>query len=829
MNCSIRLPRANQAIALFLLGLVPNLSLAAPADTELLNRLRSELGDNDSLSASDIEPLQVLLTQETLARIEQIARTRSYPDWFHKENPVIVHEVTLAIEQALNGATTGQDVLDVAVDVLASRTAEIVMSRAAQTRSLTWYADSNAMLYDPDSATEQGQSAEPEDNAAKQALNSLSRDMLSGLAANREAEDTQSASEDKHQGDGGTTSTPLSQNGSVSSPEGPLRLNIDESTVGGDLGTIGDNNGILDPGEQATVTLVFENTTENRIYSSSLYLKTTGNCLSIMDTVPDDEHLLPEMNPGDKASFAMTVFASASDECDAEGRSLSVAIHDSLYFPEGLTFSVQLNVLPIRTGTLTNIMIDGDDFGHSEPTATTVLAPDDQVELSAGFAVNGAWSGSVQQEFYVSDLMSFSHNSDRSTIQVQAENSIANPVDDVDITVPDKNTLYDRLADMTAFYRWAQPSDAAIFVSVDSQLSIEEIPYTEEGSNVEMVSEATTSPQESTPPVPSLDKAQLEQILSDHVTVLPVTRAPDDDGAIIMVDGFAIAVDNPTELLQDIADQSQSGAAVAASAIATQPTSNTATYTVRHYIELPVEWKPDAVCDVAVTNQTIGEEMTVTGQLEHIPEGAQVRLTMADSEQEHIIDLASVHDNAFSLNLKTSAIGTWQANLVVEQDDQVLCTTTAEYRVHPFANYPLRFSLEPGTINTPVFSSRPVLGMSFGNKLRVYGRVSGISDSDNLHALGGLRYTWAFTPTYNLVVEPSAQLAGGVARYQKNNGNGDVLLTSLVEGSLNLAVHTSIFPTVNVGPYLNVATGMASRTDDRYTAYTMGLGVYFPR
>ncbi|MEC8423079.1 MAG: hypothetical protein VX000_04835, partial [Myxococcota bacterium] len=177
---------------------------------------------------------------------------------------------------------------------------------------------------------------------------------------------------------------------------------------------------------------------------------------------------LDELDPGATDTLSFNVFASR--QCAGKTARVRVRGHDTQRFPDGMTYDVNLKLGALDSGKLVLGDLDGDDYGHSEddPTAVPRLVAGGQVELSAGLRVSGSGVSQVHQTFMVPSPLRSSHEPGWAAFRLGGGVSVASPVDDVDLTVPDEASWQAGLEGHAQRLGWNSPSDAVLFVAVDS-------------------------------------------------------------------------------------------------------------------------------------------------------------------------------------------------------------------------------------------------------------------------------------------------------------------------------------------------------------------------
>ena len=697
-----------------------------------------------------------------------------------------------------NSAPLTDEQVATVIEQLAGETLSIV-DEVARTRGYpAWFSSENPVIV----AEVKGLVQEAVESAKRspKALVSVGKDALSGRYA--EVAMARAAGLVDPPQASGSGSSPLSASGKVVNPSGPLKLQIDRSRITDDVGGSGHGNGRLDPGETARLTLTFENVGKTRLYSSSLYVESVSDCVLLGRM--RDEHQLKELNPGDTDQLSIPLFASR--QCAGKTVRLRLRGHDTQQFPAGMTYVVDLKLSDFGSSQLTGVQLDGDDYGHSEPTTVDRLKPNAQVELSAGLVVSGGGVRSVRQSFTVPKPLTARHEPGAASASYSGGSSTAGPVDDVDITLPGANALADGLQPHAARMEWTSPGDAILFAAVDSAIALD-------GPAVRSAAAGGAATVE-------LNRKKVEQVLARHVTVTPVVTPGGGGGAdtlpLVTVDGFRVGVDDPSALMAALEASSTVVEGVAAPAKG--PAA--AAYQVRHYIALPVEWEPEPLevaCSIRVKrfSHQLGEEVLLSGALENLPAGAEV--TLVDSVAGELpVELDQM--GAFRVTLTPASTGASSVDLTVMKGDDWLCQDTARYSVNPKpsapapapvaaakTDWPRRYSLELGTI---MGQTSGQVGFSVGKTARFATRLSA---TPSVVGLGiGPRFSVATDEA--VTVEFSGQALVGAN--SNSSQYGEVLAM--------LSIHKT------VGGYVQAAGGVNSRFGS-YGFVAAGLGIYFPK
>jgi hypothetical protein len=372
----------------------------------------------------------------------------------------------------------------------------------------------------------------------------------------------------------------LSHSSSVSG-RGPLVLNLDKSWVDGDKGTVGANNGILDPGEVATLNLNFANNSDKRLVSTSLYIQSLSECLFTSEPLRK-EIQLAEMPPkrldpktgkyvfGGQNNVQLSVYASS--ECAGRTGTIAINAYDSHRFSSTpIRYSLTLSLSDAAEARLVNVRVDRDDYGHSEP-AGKVIQPNDQIEISAGLSVRQSGYSFAYQTFLPpAAAAKASHKPGLINFRTLNGRHVAPMHDDLDLTFPSKQTLLQRLAPMANAYDWQKPSDAKVYVAMDTTVGKKGRTQASTQKEIQYLFDAST----------------LRQTLAKNLQFGVVGAGSDccdkEKITIGQVGGFTVEMTDPGPLLSKLQNLDLT---------VEKPTkSKDSAYSVRHYIELPIFWE----------------------------------------------------------------------------------------------------------------------------------------------------------------------------------------------------------------------------------------------
>jgi hypothetical protein len=747
--------RGSRTLLLGLVGLAAPLSAAAapPDDAARFAELVAASMQGGLDAPEQRDRIVDMLVAENLRMVDEIAKERGHPAWFSSDNPVIAERVEQEVRQAVQGSGGGPE----ALYALGSQVFSGVSAEAAMAGA-------------------------------------------AGLAA---------PARSSRRG-----ARPLAQSASVTTPSGPLKLQDKGSWVRGDEGASGHGNGVLDPGETALITLSFENTSKSRLYSTSLYVEGASECLYIGDVV-EHETLLPELEPGATAEIALRVFASR--HCRGQTARVRLRAHDSNRFAGGLRYDVNLKLAAVGSSRLYGTELDGDDYGHSEPTQGERLAPGAQVELSTGLRVAGGGVASVRQAFAVPAPLTSEHDPGVASFRSSSGVSTAAAADDVDMTVPGAGGLAAGLATHAMRMRWQEPEDAVFFVGVDSV--IQAGAAARGGPRTAAVRAATR-----------VDRDAVERVLAAHVTVTPVVERGGGGASgeipLITVDGFRVSVDDAAALMAALESTSVVSGSARAAAAGGASGGGAREYRVRHYIPLPVAWEPVRVppeCEVSLSRSqlTLGGSLTARGTVAHLPPGATVELS---DSRLGVLDLSIDEQGDFRVELEPEVAHRGSVALVVTAGGEEVCADRAAYQAKPpqapaprpqkkrTPDWPRKASIEAGfltqslgLVDAPPGAAQ--IGFSVGEKARFASRLA-IGEAG--WGLGvGPRLTAASQG--ELTFEVSGQALVGLDAM--HGVYGEVLGTA--------AVHRT------VGPFVQAGVGYGAN-EGRYGSFGVGLGFYFP-
>jgi len=513
---STRLASALMAL-LLLMTSVPNDALAAPTDIAVLRSLT----DKD-LKSRKTASVKAELERLALARTDALSKSRGYPLSLRSSNPRVQSHIRDAIASSLGSSALvgnrAKQVVNLGLTIMSGELSEKAIAYAA-------------FLSPPT----------PPKNTSERRLSDSSK--VSG--------------------------------------RGPLVMDLEKSWVAGDKGTIGANNGILDPGEVATLNLNFANISTERLVSTSLYVQSLSECLFTSETLQKEIELAElapkKLNPktGEydvigRTSVQLSVYASS--ECAGRTGTIVINAHDTHRFSSTpIRYALTLSLSDAAEARLVNVRVDRDDYGHSEPTGK-VIQPNDQIEISAGLAVRQSDYSFAHQTFLPPPAAAEAKHSpgpvDFRTINGR---NVAPMHDDLDLTFPSKQALLQRLAPMANAYGWQNPSDAKVYVALDTTVGKKGKTKAETRKETAYLYNANA----------------LRQTLANHLRFGVAGSSSDccetEQIKIGQVGGFTVEMDNPGPLLSELQKLDLT--------VEKPVKSKDSAYKVRHYIELPIFWE----------------------------------------------------------------------------------------------------------------------------------------------------------------------------------------------------------------------------------------------
>ncbi|MEC9390635.1 MAG: hypothetical protein VX944_11230 [Myxococcota bacterium] len=485
-------------------------AIAAPSDIALLQSLTKS-----QLEARSVEDVRTQLQAVALERTETIAAARRYPASLRSSNPLVRKYILAEVANSMPADSlfsTDSDLqrtVNLALKIMSGRLSEKALAYAA---------------FQP--------APKPPEKRTKP--------------------------------------RPLSESATVTSQR-PLAIDLSKSVVAEDQGMVGASNGILDPGETATLRLQFTNTSSRRLMSTSVYVRRLSECLYTSQAL-DSEIQLPELAPDASAAVNLKVFASS--ECSGRTGKVYMEARDTHEFAsKPLAYTLTLSLSDAAEATLVDVRIDRDDYGHSEPAGDARIQPNDQVEVSASFALRKpGYSFAEQTILGPAGASEASHQTGRIPFRAMNGSYVSRMHDDLDLTFPGKTELLAKLRPIAEAYGWTEPGDGRVYVAVDTRFGTKE--------------SAAAAAKPAAEPTYTFDSAALQQHLAKHLNIeVNRTSTPPSEGRIAVgsVDGFRFEIDDPGPLmvkLQEIELQ------------VTQPTPPApSSYAVRHYIELPIFWE----------------------------------------------------------------------------------------------------------------------------------------------------------------------------------------------------------------------------------------------
>ena len=524
-------------------------AMAAPTDISLLKSLtKSEKSKRTLLSELKTELLGV-----ALQRTEAISKSRGYPASLRSSNPLVTDYIRSELEKVLPGASLAteadrQRAVNLAMEILSGSVSEQALAYAA---------------FQP--------TPKPPERWQ--------------------------------------TPLPLSASALVSTQR-PLALDLSKSMVTEDKGTVGSNNGILDPGEKATLRLTFTNTSPRRLMSTSLYVRSLSECLFTSSTI-GSEIEFPELEPNKSTTVNLNVYASS--ECAGKTGTIYMEARDTHEFPDApLNYALRMPLSNATEATLFNVRIDRDDYGHSEPKTNYRIQPGDRVEVSASLALQGSgYSFAEQTVLAPTAAESASHQPGRVEFLTRQGKSIARMYDDLDLTFPSKTGLLAKLDPIAKAYGWKELNDAKVYVAIDTQFGTKGSPSTVTSSSVE--------------PSYTFDSNALQRHLANHLHIeVNRTSTPPSKGRIAVgaVDGFRFEIDDPGPLMVKLQEIDLK--------VSQPKPPEPSSYRVRHYIELPIFWERvmNATCALSIRRSAItGQSIPVSLSFSDVVVGSRLKVS----------------------------------------------------------------------------------------------------------------------------------------------------------------------------------------------------------
>lgn len=693
--------------------------------------------------ATSSETIRSELFQESLSQVDKIARARDYPEWFNSSNPMIKKELERLIQSAVPTSQNKDAVYKASVDAFSGYYAEEAMARAAH-------------------------------------MPSVSRPSSSRTGS-------------------------LSKSASVTGSKGVLEINMSKSTVKEDIGFMGTGNGVLEKGERAVISVYFENAYRKRLYSTSLYIKSVGDCLFTTKN-STKEYQLPELNPGQGVELSIEVYISKS--CQNGDYALKIDAYDSNVFsqtPKSYTLTFKPKTLGLD-GQLYKVKLDSDDYGHSEPTDPPPLLPDTRVELSTGFQTRMGKVDSILQTYHTPHFLTGEHSVISSPV-VYSSNGIgrSSASDDLDITVPSKGALSGSLQDEATFFEWQKPEDAVLFVAVDTTLK--KFPSgTTQRSYTESITQLV------------VDEAKVKLLLQKHIEVAPFTQQPKPSATsvpLVAVDGFQVNMSNPDELMASLAAATKS---TTVTKIQDLPAEAPNSFVFRHYIALPIYWEPEIVppmCSISLANSQVyvDDGLSISAQLKHVSPGNVATLSI-DGKELKKVDIQDPQTN-FTARTVVKKSGSKMISLVVKSKDEVVCVSQRNVNVKSKKKAvvsklePRLFSVEGGIGG----ERQAMLGLSVGKSVRFETNLYNPSlDYGSFSLNGGIRFTQVVSKNEKTHYELSESLLLGRTNFD-----------SSFRSDLTFSVHRGF------GVYSRLTLIELSGSEFVAPSMIVGVGGYFPK
>ena len=566
-------------------------AMAVPSDVTLLKSL-----DEAALEGRSVADVKATLQSVALKRTDSIAQSRRYPAPLRSSNPLVRQYILGEIANSLPNASFASKAdkkraLDIALEILSGDLSE------------------KAIAY-----------------AAFQAA-------------------------PKPPGQWGRR--PLSASATVNS-QSPLAMDLSASSVTQDRGTIGSGNGILDPGETAVLNLRFKNTSNRRLMSTSLYPRGLSECLFPTSPFIGKEYELKELDPGASQTLSFGIYASS--ECAGRTGTIYIDGYDTHEFSAApLKYALKLSLSDATQATLVNVRIDRDDYGHSEPTKSSRIQPEDKVEVSASLALRKpGYSFAKQTILSPPGAASASHKPGRVAFRAVNGRYVARMHDDLDLVFPNKTQLLAKLRPLAEAYGWKDINDARVFVAIDTQFGTKS-------------SATSTSPRSK--PTYTFDSSALKKHLAKHLHVeVNRTSTPPSEGRIAVgsVDGFRFEIDDPGPLMVKLQEIELE--------VKEPKKQDPSSYLVRHYIELPIFWERalNPTCSLNAPNSArTGERFPVGISFSEVPVGS--RLLVSGMGVRHT-STTETESGALSVGNATMPARSSEISLqIIDQDGATIC------------------------------------------------------------------------------------------------------------------------------------------------------------
>jgi hypothetical protein len=608
-------PLSKTFLGLCFLFVAPSTAAAAtPSDITVLRSLTGP-----ELKAKSTKDLELQLTNLALARTDTLAQSRGYPaSLLSSNNPLVRQHITKTIKAGSNTRSLGAQaaakrILDLGLSIMSGHMSE------------------NALAY-----------------AAHQPP-------PRGNKTNKQAQ-------------------PLSHSAKVSS-QGPLILDLNRSSIKNDKGTFGAHNGILDPGEIATLNLSFANNSTQRLVSTSLYIKSLSKCLfttkelgkeiQLAEMVPKSTSLETGL-PLLKGTSNVKIDIYASSECAGQTGTIVMHAYDTHRFASTpIRYVLTLSLSDAAEARLANVRIDRDDYGHSEPQTDRVVQPGEQIEVSAGLAL-GRSGYSFSEQSFLPPLGTANHSHVQGLTYFRPLNGryVAPMHDDLDLSFSPKITLLQQLEPLAVAYGWQSQEDARIYLAVDTR-------FGKQSQKKSAQNGETTY---------SFKSSALTGALSDHLHVEVDQRSATGSTkgrlAIGQVEGFRIEIDDPGPLLANLQN-------IDLTINRPEPVKDSE-YNVRHYIELPIFWERilTPTCKLTAPGSAkVGKSFQVRFEYTGIPVGAHIMVNGLGLNYDEVT--AVNEDSIYSPSAKMVNRNVDLSLQIIDLDGSTICR--ANQRVYPIA------------------------------------------------------------------------------------------------------------------------------------------------
>ena len=153
-----------------------------------------------------------------------------------------------------------------------------------------------------------------------------------------------------------------------------IQLDLEASTLKEERGLPGAKNGLINHGEWVTLSLGFVNTSQERWYSSSVFLIDSSECFWML---PQRGWKLAEMDPGEKSFIDVEMFVS--EDCSVRP-SLSFRVSDSAFGKQSAD-KVVFSIKNPMYHSLKNIVLERDNLGFSDGERKGIIEDKTKMEV----------------------------------------------------------------------------------------------------------------------------------------------------------------------------------------------------------------------------------------------------------------------------------------------------------------------------------------------------------------------------------------------------------------------------------------------------------------